>query len=72
MSIEINRREFLTIVFATTTAAAASGATTLWPAKAISRPISEPFNLKLDEYNYLVDPDFNYGSVSLHTHRERL
>ena len=38
----------------------------------IDRPISEPFVLVLDEYNYLVDPNFDYGSVTLPTHRERL
>jgi hypothetical protein len=72
MSTELNRREFLTIVFATTTAAAVSGAVPLWPADAVDRPVSKPFNLTIDDSNYLVDPNFDYGSVSLPTHREHL
>ena len=72
MSTELNRRDFLKVVFATTTAAAVSGAVPLWPADAIDRPVSKPFNLTLDDSHYLVDPSFDYGSVSLPTHREHL
>ena len=72
MSTELNRRDFLKVVFATTTAAAVSGAVPLWPADAIDRPVSKPFNLTLDDSHHLVDPSFDYGSVSLPTHREHL
>jgi len=71
-NLEVTRRDFLKVVFATTTAAAVSGAIPLWPADAIDRPVFEPFVLELDESSYLVDPNFDYGSVILPTHRERL
>ena len=72
MSININRRDFLKVVFATTSAAAVAGAAPLWPKNAIARPISEPFKLAVDEFGYLVDPDFDYGHIELPTHREHL
>ncbi|HIM25354.1 MAG TPA: twin-arginine translocation signal domain-containing protein [Rhodospirillales bacterium] len=40
MSIKLSRRDFLKIVFATASAAAVSGASTLWPSNALSRPVS--------------------------------
>ena len=70
--IETSRRDFMKIVFATTTAVAVSGATTLWPETALTRPISKPFNLALDDSSYLVDPSFDFSPVSLPTNRERL
>jgi hypothetical protein len=72
MSIDLNRRDFLKIVFATTSAAAATGAATLWPENAIARPVSEPFKLAVDEFGYLIDPDFDYGDICLPTYREHL
>jgi hypothetical protein len=72
MSINLNRRDFLKVVFATTSAAAVAGAAPLWPKNAIARPISEPFKLAVDEFGYLVDPDFDYGHIELPTHREHL
>ena len=71
-NIEITRRTFLEVVFATTTAAAISGAIPLWPADAIARPIAEPFKIFIDESNYLIDPYFCYGDIPLPTHREQL
>jgi hypothetical protein len=71
-NFEITRRDFLKVVFATTTAAAVSGAVPLWPADANDRPVSKPFNLTIDDSNYLVDPNFDYGSIRLPTHREHL
>jgi len=72
MSFDLNRRDFLKIVFATTSAAAATGAATLWPKDAIAKPVSEPYKLAVDEFGYLVDPDFDYGHIELPTHREHL
>jgi hypothetical protein len=72
MPIEIDRRAFLKIVFATTSAAAVSGAARLWPEGAIARPVSKPFELALDEFGYLVDPNFDYGAVRWPTFREHL
>ena len=69
---EITRREFMQVVFATTSIVAMSGAITLWPEGAINRPVSKPFNLVLDESNYLIDPTFDYCDIRLPTHREKL
>jgi hypothetical protein len=69
---KVSRRDFLKVVFATTTAAVVSGSAPLWPSNAVARPVSEPFSLGLDEYNYLIDPDFSSGDIILPTHRERL
>jgi len=69
---EITRRDFLKVVFTTATAAAVSGTAPLWPVDAIARLVSKPFDLALDEYNYLVDPSFDYGDIKLPTRREVL
>ena len=77
MSLEINRRDFLKVIFTTTSAAAVSGVLPHWPAEALSRPIMEPVEFADDGYGYLIDPDmkyydgmipcgiFNYGVTSL-------
>lgn len=70
--IETSRRDFMKIIFATTTSVAVSGAITLWPETALTRPVSKPFNLALDDSSYLVDPSFDFSPISLPTHRERL
>jgi len=70
MSIEINRREFLKIVFASTTVVAVSGASALWPQEALSRPISDPAYLEIDDSGYIVDPGFDYCDLNLPTNRE--
>jgi len=70
MSIEINRREFLKIVFASTTVVAVSGASALWPQEALSRPISDPVYLEIDDSGYIVDPGFDYCDLNLPTNRE--
>ena len=53
MSIELSRRDFLKIVFATASAAAVSGAATLWPSNALSRPVFEPVYLSVQD-RYIV------------------
>jgi hypothetical protein len=70
--IEISHRDFMKIVFATTTSVAVSGVITLWPKTALTRPVSKPFNLALDDSSYLVDPSFEFSPVSLPTNREKL
>ena len=69
MSIELSRRDFLKIVFATASAAAVSGASTLWPSNALSRPVFEPVHLSV-EGGYIVDPYFDYCDVCLPTFRK--
>jgi hypothetical protein len=72
MPIEIDRRDFLKIVFATTSAAAVSGAVPLWPEDAIARPVSKPFELAFDEFGCLVDPNFDYEDICWPTFRKHL
>lgn len=70
MTIEINRRDFLQIVFASASAAAASGAVAMWPIEALARPIAEPADLKIDENGYLVDANMDYCDYVLPTRIE--
>jgi hypothetical protein len=70
MSIEVNRREFLKIVFASTSVVAVSGASALWPSAALSRPVSEPVYLSIDDSGYIVDPGFDYCDLITPTFRE--
>ena len=72
MSLEINRRDFLKVVFTTTSAAAVSGVLPHWPAEALSRPIMEPVEFADDGYGYLIDPDMKYYDISHPTFREWL
>jgi len=70
MSIELNRRDFLKIVFQTTPAIAVASKLALWPSKAASRPTSDPVFLSVDENGYIVDPDFDYCDLITPTFRE--
>ncbi len=70
MSIELNRREFLKIVFASTSVVAVSGASTLWPSDQLTRPVEEPVYLEVDEAGYIIDPRFDYCDLCPPTHRE--
>ena len=72
MSLEINRRDFLKVVFTTTSAAAVSGVLPHWPAEALSRPIMEPVEFADDGYGYLIDPSMDYYDSTLPTFRELL
>ena len=70
-SFEIDRRDFVKFVFGTASAVAVSGGSSIWPTEALTRPIAEPAKLALDDYNYLVDPYFDYNP-QLPTYREFL
>jgi hypothetical protein len=70
MSIEVNRREFLKIVFASTSVVAVSGASALWPSVALSRPVCDPVHLNIDDSGYIVDPGFDYCDLDVPTYRE--
>ena len=70
-SFEIDRRDFIKFVFGTASAVALSGGSSIWPTEALTRPIAEPAKLALDDYNYLVDPYFDYNP-QLPTYREFL
>ena len=72
MSLEINRRDFLKVVFTTTSAVVVSGVLPHWPAEALSRPIMEPVEFADDGYGYLIDPDMKYYDISHPTFREWL
>ena len=70
MSTELNRRDFIKIVFASTSVVAVSGASALWPSDALSRPVAEPVYLEIDDAGYIVDPGFNYCDLITPTFRE--
>ena len=70
-SFEIDRRDFIKFVFGTASAVAVSGGSSIWPTEALTRPIAKPAKLALDDYNYLVDPYFDYNP-QLPTYREFL
>ena len=70
-SFEIDRRDFIKFVFGTASAVAITGGSSIWPTEALTRPIAEPAKLALDDYNYLVDPYFDYNP-QLPTYREFL
>ena len=72
MSLEINRRDFLKVIFTTTSAAAVSGVLPHWPVEALSRPIMEPVEFAGDGYGYLIDPSMDYYDSTLPTFRELL
>ena len=72
MSLEINRRDFLKVIFTTTSAAAVSGALPHWPIEALNRPIMEPVEFADDGYGYLIDPSMDYYDSTLPTFRELL
>jgi hypothetical protein len=58
------------VIFATASAAALSGASTIWPTEALSRPLADPFIVSFDDSNYLIDPNFDYSAVQFPTRRE--
>ena len=70
-SFEIDRRDFIKFVFGTASAVAVSGGSSIWPTEALTRPIAEPAKLALDDYNYLIDPYFDFNP-QLPTYREFL
>ena len=72
MSLEISRRDFLKIIFTTTSAAAVSGVLPHWPAAALNRPVREPVVFADDGYGYLIDSSMEYYDFSLPTFREHL
>ena len=72
MSLEINRRDFLKVIFTTTSAAAVSGVLTHWPAAALNRPVREPVVFADDGYGYLIDSSMEYYDFGLPTFREYL
>ena len=64
MSEEIDRRDFIGVIFGTVSTAALSGPTVnLWPAEAKDRPKAEPVVFLLDN-GYIVEPDFDYEANS--------
>ena len=72
MSLEISRRDFLKIIFTTTSAAAVSGVLPHWPAAALNRPVREPVVFADDGYGYLIDSSMEYYDFGLPTFREHL
>ena len=63
MSIEVSRREFLKIVFATVPAVAVANQLPFWPQEALARPIADPVEILRDDSGYLVDPaGIDFGS----------
>jgi hypothetical protein len=73
MSTEINRRDFLKVIFSTASTAAMSGLLPLWPKNALSRPIAEPVILEIGSDGYLIMKDFDWGGAlaELPTFREQ-
>ena len=72
MSLDVNRRNFLKLIFTTTPAAAVSGLVPYWPAEALSRPLMEPVKFTDDGYGYLIDPTMQYYDMAYPTFREWL
>jgi len=72
MSLEISRRDFLKVIFTTTSAAAVSGVLPHWPAAALNRPVREPVVFADDGDGYLIDSSMEYYDFSLPTFREHL
>ena len=74
MSLEISRRDFLKVIFTTTSAAAVSGVLPHWPAAELNRPVREPvvFADDGDGDGYLIDSSMEYYDFSLPTFREHL
>ena len=60
MSKEIDRRDFIGIIFGTVSAAALAGPSSdLWPTKAKERLVTDPIIFHLND-GYIIDPDFDY------------
>jgi hypothetical protein len=60
VSKEIDRRDFISVIFGTVSTVALSGTLSdRWPTKAKKRPKAEPIVFHL-ENGYIVDPDFDY------------
>ncbi len=59
--IEINRRDFLKIVFGTISSAALISP--VWPVEAQDRPVAEPLRLALDVGGYIYDPELDWGPI---------
>ena len=72
MSLEISRRDFLKVIFTTTSAAAVSGVLPHWPAAALNRPVREPVVFADDVDGYLIDASMEYYDFGLPTFREHL
>ena len=72
MSLEINRRDFLKVIFTTTSAAAVSGVLPHWPAAELNRPVREPVVFADDGDGYLIDSSMKYYDFGLPTFREHL
>ena len=72
MSIEISRRDFLKVIFTTTSAAAVSGVLPHWPAAELNRPVREPVVFADDGDGYLIDSSMEYYDFGLPTFREHL
>jgi len=72
MSLEISRRDFLKVIFTTTSAAAVSGVLPHWPLEALNRPVMEPVEFADDGYGYLIDSKMEYYDFGLPTFREFL
>ena len=70
-SFEIDRRDFIPFGGGTAAPGAVAGGSSISPTEALTRPIAEPAKLALDDYNYLVDPYFDYNP-QLPTYREFL
>ena len=71
MSIELSRRDFIKVVFASTTVAAVSGAATMWPSNTLARPVCDPVLLKVVD-GYIIDPGFDYCEICPPTNRVHL
>jgi hypothetical protein len=72
MSLKINRRDFLKVIFKTTSAIAVSGTIPYWPTEALSRPVMDPVIFSDDGYGYLIDANADYYDLTPPTFREWL
>ena len=69
-TMHMDRRDFIKIVFGTTSMVMLQGAKPLLAEEIAERPAAEPYALELDSGGYIIDAEFDYENFSLPTRRE--
>jgi len=69
-TMHMDRRDFIKIVFGTTSMVLLQGAKPLLAEEVAERPAAEPYALELDSGGYIIDAEFDYENFSPPTRRE--
>jgi len=69
-AMDMDRRDFLKIILGTASLVMIHGVDPLLAEEVAARPDAKPWVLTVDEYGYIVDPDFSYERFVLPTRRE--